>query len=547
MFSFNHRLMVAAVAAIACGAALRPAAAAYTYTTVGNPAIAGGYAYALNNSGQVATTSLVTSHFFNDPSTYASPVQITIPGITTATSTPGVVAQGMNDAGEVVGRYRVSGNPANQTSGFIRRSDGSVDTVNYPGVASTSVSEINNSGVIVGETRSDLTVFGVIRGFVAIPDGNNAFSFSEIHYPGATLTRAYGISDSGDIVGQYQNSDAVNRAFLFRNGTYADLAPTMPPGGYQSILVQSISDNGMTLGTYRDSTNVSRAFVRLADGTWTYPELLGSPRAINNAGQIAGSFLDPANGNTRTAYVASVPEPSGFVMAFSLVGAALVRWRRRLPAISRPVALTPSPMTRAGMIGALACSVGLIFSATAQAQHAGDILVGKTAASQLTAVNLPTGIRQLPSVNSGALFGWASNSMGVDNFFGADSTRDISQLASGGYVSLEVISIDPRLSFRSFSAFTTVFADEAGETLPIGPSNSLHNHPIVFIDGAVVGPDFRAPLSAQIRFIDTGATALSASPTYTMTFAPAVPEPASISLLGASAVFLLRRRRAVRV
>ena len=66
--------MVAAVAAIACGAALRPAAAAYTYTTVGNPAIAGGYAYALNNSGQVATTSLVTSHFFNDPSTYASPV-----------------------------------------------------------------------------------------------------------------------------------------------------------------------------------------------------------------------------------------------------------------------------------------------------------------------------------------------------------------------------------------------------------------------------------------------------------------------------------------
>lgn len=327
-------------------------------------------------------------------------------------------------------------------------------------------------------------------------------------------------------------------------GTYTDLAPITPPGGYQSVLVQSISDNGMTLGTYRDSSNVSRAFVRLADGTWTYPDLLGSPRAINNAGQIAGSFLDPANGNTRTAYVASVPEPSGFVLAFSLVGAAIVRWRRRLPAISRPVALASSPMKRGGIIGAVACSVGLILTATAQAQHAGDILVGKTAASQLTAVNLPTGTKQLPAVNSGSLFGWASNSMGVDNFFGADPTRDISQLASGGYVSLEVISIDPGLSFRSFSAFTTVFADEAGETLPIGPSNSLHNHPIVFIDGAVVGPDFRSPLTAQIRFIDTGATALAASPAYTMTFAPAVPEPASLSLLGASAVFLLHRRRA---
>lgn len=302
-------------------------ASGYNYVAVGDPASIGEYAYALNNSGQVATTSLVRSYVASDGD-FSAFTEIVIPN--TATSTPGVVAQGMNDAGEVVGRFRVQGNPANQTSGFVRRVDGTIDVYNFPSLASTSISEINNLGAMVGETRSDLTVFGVIRGFL-YDQGN----YSEISFPGSVLTRAYGINDAGDVVGQFQNDDAVSRPFLLRSGVYQELTLAAPVGGTQSALAFNISDSGLILGTYRDLANETKTWIRELDGSFTYPNLPGSGRAINDARQIAGSFLDAANGNARTAFVASVPEPATLLPA--AIGMALTFIARRRANCSRHV------------------------------------------------------------------------------------------------------------------------------------------------------------------------------------------------------------------
>jgi surface-anchored protein len=292
-------------------------AADYTHVRVGVPSQTGSSVQAMDNDGRIATTSLIRSFLFADRF-HTSYVEIT--NVNVATSTPGLIAQGLNDLGDVVGRYRTNGLPANQTRGFIRRANGTFEPFDYPGVASTSISEINNHGHIVGETRSDLTSFGLIRGFVH----TNGVS-AEIHFPGAVLSRAYGVNDAGDIVGQYQLEDAVSRPFLLRNGVYSQIVPTNAPGGLASGIAFSISDNGLVLGTYRDLANVSKTWVMRADGSFEYPALPGTGRVINSAGQIAGSFADTNNANASTPYVATpVPVlPSPLAFTFEIVAAAL--------------------------------------------------------------------------------------------------------------------------------------------------------------------------------------------------------------------------------
>jgi len=517
-------------------AGIQTADATYTFEKVGSPTSTGGFAYAINNAGQVATTDLIRSYVFQDGS-LVSWEQIVIPG--TATGIPGVVAQGINDSGVVVGRYRIAGNPANQTSGFVLGTDGVLTTVDVPGVAGTSISDINNNGDLVGETRSDLTVFGLVRGFA-----RRGGSFAEISYPGSVLTRAYGINDAGDIVGQFQLADSINRPFLLSGNTFTELLPIDPPGGLQSALATGISDNGLIVGTYRDSANATKTWVRMADGSYDYPSLPGSGWGINDGAQISGSFLDASNGNVRTAFVASIPEPSTFLMfGLGVVGLFVSRLRKgRITIVSA---------LRSGFRKSTAAAVfvlGGLGVLPAQAQHAGDVLIGQAPSGQIVAIRLPDDVLVLPPVSAGVLQGWADFSLGFDSVFG-DSVPGIAPLSAGAEIHLEIVSIDVGLSLRPFTGFTVVSADAPGDRLRIGSTGDLHWHPIAFIDSAIVGTKFSGELDVAFRLIDLGVAGHAASPSYSLTFAtpaPPVPEPAESVLiafgLGALVVFVRRHR-----
>jgi hypothetical protein len=161
-------------------------------------------------------------------------------------------------------------------------------------------------------------------------------------------------------------------------------------------------------------------------------------------------------------------------------------------------------------------------TATSRAQHAGDILIGRTEGMQLTATNLPEQTRFLSPVSSGPFHGWVSSVLGFDGIVVPEPTNNIFPLNAGANVHLEVVSIDAGLSLRSFTAPASVFVDAPGERLRIGATGNLHNHPIIFIDRAVVGTNFEGQRTVSFRLVDLGTAGHVASPDYSLTFAPIV-------------------------
>jgi len=156
----------------------------------------------------------------------------------------------------------------------------------------------------------------------------------------------------------------------------------------------------------------------------------------------------------------------------------------------------------------------------AHAQHAGDILVGARADGSLAGVGAPQRTLFLSAVSSGSFQGWSSTALGFDAVVQTNSANAVNPLAAGANVHLEVVSIDPGLSLRSFTAPAQVFADEAGDQLRIGSTGNLHNHPIVFMDRAVVGADFTGSRTVRFRLVDLGPAKHLPSSEYSLTFAP---------------------------
>ena len=164
-----------------------------------------------------------------------------------------------------------------------------------------------------------------------------------------------------------------------------------------------------------------------------------------------------------------------------------------------------------------------------RAQHAGDILIGQTVAGGLGATNLPERTIFLSPVTSGTFRGWSSTVLGFDGIVATNGVNALNPLAAGANVHLEVMTIDAGLSLRSFSAPAVVFADEPGEQLRIGGTGSLHNHPLIFIDSAVVGTNFAGRLGVTFRLVDIGTAGLLPSAAYSLSFSPVLPAHLAIS------------------
>lgn len=154
----------------------------------------------------------------------------------------------INDHGQIAGYYFDPGKPYNFGGGFLGEPDGQVIPVDVPGAGGfTFPFSINDRGQVAGwyaEQGTTLNPDGSIppskvHGFVW-----DHGKVTRIDVPGAAGTFAYGINNSGQIAGSYQDASG-EHGFLLTGGT----ATTLNAPGRTYTDAVGINDRGEVLIT----------------------------------------------------------------------------------------------------------------------------------------------------------------------------------------------------------------------------------------------------------------------------------------------------------
>ena len=200
-----------------------------------------------------------------------------------ASSTSGL---GVNSQGDVTGFYTDN---AGNTHGFLLQR-GAFTSFDFPNAIATFPIGINDKDQIVGEYVSSDEGF---HGFLL---ANGQFSSID-QGPGTGLfsaTEATGINNRGDIVGTFFEPNTF-RAFLENNNVFE----IFDVPGQGDSEPEATSNSGDIVGSYNDINLVTHGVLRTR-GTFLTVDFPGSDLSfatgINTAGKIVGSYAD-AEGN----------------------------------------------------------------------------------------------------------------------------------------------------------------------------------------------------------------------------------------------------------
>jgi probable HAF family extracellular repeat protein len=137
-------------------------------------------------------------------------------------------------------------------------------------------------------TKAAVLVLMAFLLFTLIAVAAITFKFSPVKIPGAHASWAYGVNNSGVIVGQYFDANYVGHGFKLHSGTWTRIDP---PGSTETICY-GINSTGAVVGEYTDQSNSNHGFL-YQNGTFSQIGE-GSQSAaggINDQGDIVGDYL----------------------------------------------------------------------------------------------------------------------------------------------------------------------------------------------------------------------------------------------------------------
>ena len=196
-------------------------------------------------------------------------------------------ASALNDAGEAVG---VSDTPTAAIATIF--SGGKATNIDTSGSGVSLANAINRAGEIAGWNSESNTNFDP-QAFL-YSDGSMKNINSPSLFPSGT--EAYGINNSGEVVGTGYLSPSNFHAFLYTGGKMTDIGP---PGSLQAS-ANAVNSSGQIVGSYYLTSGEGGAFLYSSGKMTTLPVPAGSTAvsalAINDNGEIAGA-LCPVSGD----------------------------------------------------------------------------------------------------------------------------------------------------------------------------------------------------------------------------------------------------------
>jgi len=200
-----------------------------------------------------------------------------------------------NDRGDVVGDFI---GDDGFTHGFLLSKKGVVTTLDFPGASDTAAYGINESGTVVGQwdlldSNGNLLI---TYGFMW-----KKGSFTQIDFPGSGDTYLFGINARGDLVGGWDTAitSPLEHGFVCsKKGQCSSF--DVPVAGAPATQADDINANGQIAGAYVDVNGVLHAF-GMAGTNFTSFDFPGATATlawgINSSGQIVGDYID-AGGST---------------------------------------------------------------------------------------------------------------------------------------------------------------------------------------------------------------------------------------------------------
>lgn len=199
----------------------------------------------------------------------------------------------INGRGDIVGRYAASNG---SIQGFLL-SKGVLTTLSFPGASNTYAFGINNSGTVVGywDLLSSLGNVVAYHGFT----WKNG-SFKQVDFPGSRDSSILGINARGDFVGSWDSglNHPIAHGFVCSRNKCSSF--DAPVAGATLTQADDINGKGQIVGAYTDRGGVMHAFL-LAGANFTSFDFPGATSTlawgINATGQIVGDYLN-ADGST---------------------------------------------------------------------------------------------------------------------------------------------------------------------------------------------------------------------------------------------------------
>jgi probable HAF family extracellular repeat protein len=196
-------------------------------------------------------------------------------------------ARGISPAGDVVGAYRLAGEPEVSLHGYVLTAQARFVPVNVPGHASSVAVRRLADGTIIG-CYHDADQMNTMHGMTLAGERLAGFDRPASMHTGAT-------PDGKTIVGFY--SDMANGN---RGRGYVVEASTFTPFDVPestSTSAQDVNASGAIVGVYQAASGPVHGFVR-AGGAYTTLDVPDAKETrafgINDAGVVVGSFVDAA-------------------------------------------------------------------------------------------------------------------------------------------------------------------------------------------------------------------------------------------------------------